>query len=403
MFSSLRRILVTLAVFCAFAACDPEHKTTDVECRSDCGARSCGDDGCGNSCGTCPSGFVCQQGTCRTCEPACAGRTCGSDGCGGSCGSCDSSHVCTNGACAARCVPSCTGKMCGPDGCGGTCGTCDSLHTCSNGQCVSNGQACGTSNGTTGCPDGIHVCPANATCNAASTACACNPGHQAETCAGQSCSTVSCTFPNWWCAPSATGPTCTSWLAHMSPVGLPAFDCSLPPGPLAIGIMSDINTHWSSAVRACPCNTDAYVFGGCGGNAFFLANSPGYIFYDPGELEKLTATAGGDPIAAAWVLGHETGHNVQTQFNMPSSAPIGRELGADCLAGYLLGWLQCTGRANAVDLQLSLAAVCSTADPIGIPWFDPRAHGTCNQRVGAVMHGIQSSVQGLVPTVACQF
>lgn len=54
-----------------------------------CSSRKCGDDGCGGSCGTCPSGLTCNNGTCGTaCVPSCAGKTCGDDGCGGSCGTC---------------------------------------------------------------------------------------------------------------------------------------------------------------------------------------------------------------------------------------------------------------------------------------------------------------------------
>jgi MYXO-CTERM domain-containing protein len=57
----------------------------------------------------------------------CLGRTCGDDGCGGSCGSCTGGKTCSaDGACVSACVPSCAGKTCGDsDGCGGTCGSCD--------------------------------------------------------------------------------------------------------------------------------------------------------------------------------------------------------------------------------------------------------------------------------------
>ncbi len=62
---------------------------------SACGARKCGDDGCGGTCGTCGAGESCSaEGQCTgstTCTPSCAGKTCGSDGCGGSCGDCGTS------------------------------------------------------------------------------------------------------------------------------------------------------------------------------------------------------------------------------------------------------------------------------------------------------------------------
>ncbi|MBN1773416.1 MAG: hypothetical protein JXB32_19295, partial [Deltaproteobacteria bacterium] len=57
------------------------------------------------------------------CTPACTGRECGPDGCGGSCGSCPTGETCnSSGVCV--CTPSCTGRECGPDGCGGSCGSC---------------------------------------------------------------------------------------------------------------------------------------------------------------------------------------------------------------------------------------------------------------------------------------
>jgi hypothetical protein len=79
-------------------------------CTSNCTGKTCGDDGCGGSCGTCPgSQDVCQTGTC-ICLPQCApANACGADGCNGSCGTCASptcqgttltTNVCTGGVCA---------------------------------------------------------------------------------------------------------------------------------------------------------------------------------------------------------------------------------------------------------------------------------------------------------------
>jgi len=61
-------------------------------CTPECTGKTCGDDGCGGSCGTCydQRGAVdpglCRQDTC--CTPQCAGKTCGDNGCGGVCGVC---------------------------------------------------------------------------------------------------------------------------------------------------------------------------------------------------------------------------------------------------------------------------------------------------------------------------
>lgn len=100
------------------------------------GTKNCGPDGCGNVCGTCASGSICNNGTCTSCTPNCKGLKCGPDGCGGSCGTCPTGQKCSNGSCASTCIPNCAGKTCGDDGCGGSCGTCTSTQKCINGACV---------------------------------------------------------------------------------------------------------------------------------------------------------------------------------------------------------------------------------------------------------------------------
>jgi len=102
----------------------------------------CGWDGeggyywCGASTAADPSGTFPRP--CGECTPSCDGKTCGSDGCGGSCGSCPAGQSCQAGACAV-CTANCTGKTCGDDGCGGTCGTCADGQLCSaQGQCTSD-------------------------------------------------------------------------------------------------------------------------------------------------------------------------------------------------------------------------------------------------------------------------
>lgn len=70
------------------------------------------------------------------CQVDCVGKVCGDNGCGGSCGSCTSPFVCNNGAC--DCTPNCAGKNCGDNGCGSTCGTCSGEQSCVSGICQSN-------------------------------------------------------------------------------------------------------------------------------------------------------------------------------------------------------------------------------------------------------------------------
>lgn len=67
----------------------------------------CGGDSCGANVmyqtRTCsPSGCAARTrcyGTCTSCTPNCAGKTCGDDGCGGSCGTCASGYACSSGTC----------------------------------------------------------------------------------------------------------------------------------------------------------------------------------------------------------------------------------------------------------------------------------------------------------------
>ena len=111
----------------------------------------------------CETGYGCIAGICQliACQPDCVGKTCGDDGCGGSCGVCEDIYlcqapVCQNGVCIYAnkanempcgdgmwcmngecvCQPDCVGKTCGDDGCGGSCGVCDPIYTCVDGSCI---------------------------------------------------------------------------------------------------------------------------------------------------------------------------------------------------------------------------------------------------------------------------
>lgn len=102
-------------------------------CQPNCSGRECGNDNCGDTCGSCGNDQFCDQsGSCvDDCTVDCSGRQCGNDGCGGSCGSCASGQRCTQqGSCVDDCTPSCSGRECGGDGCGGSCGSCPSSQMC---------------------------------------------------------------------------------------------------------------------------------------------------------------------------------------------------------------------------------------------------------------------------------
>jgi hypothetical protein len=108
------------------------------QCSPSCAGKTCGDDGCGGSCGTCSGGAPCSATGQCACVPACTGKVCGDDGCGGTCGTCTGGSACdATGQCQLVCTPNCTGKVCGDDGCGGTCGTCTTGTCSAAGQCSS--------------------------------------------------------------------------------------------------------------------------------------------------------------------------------------------------------------------------------------------------------------------------
>ena len=77
------------------------------------------------------------------CEPQCTDKACGDDGCGEECGTCSDGEECIvaeSGAaiCEPICVPDCEGKTCGGDGCDGGCGECESGDVCLNDNCIRN-------------------------------------------------------------------------------------------------------------------------------------------------------------------------------------------------------------------------------------------------------------------------
>ena len=147
-------------------------------CTPNCAGKECGDDGCGNSCGTCAQGDLCNaRGACydpNQCTPDCAGKTCGDDACGGSCGTCASDELCdATGACydPDQCTPSCTIRECGGDGCGGSCGTCPTNEACNgSGACYQPDQCtpdcAGKECGDDGCGSNCGSCASGEACNA---------------------------------------------------------------------------------------------------------------------------------------------------------------------------------------------------------------------------------------------
>ncbi|MBN2344238.1 MAG: cellulase family glycosylhydrolase [Deltaproteobacteria bacterium] len=69
------------------------------ECISACGPRNCGEDECGNACGTCNDDDICsEEQIClddAACAATCGDKVCGLNVCGDSCGTCDNDDICT--------------------------------------------------------------------------------------------------------------------------------------------------------------------------------------------------------------------------------------------------------------------------------------------------------------------
>ena len=98
----------------------------------------------------------------QTCRPNCVERTCGNDGCGGSCGACGGGEICRSGTC---CVPESRGATCAGR-CGtrtNNCGQPVECATCAGGQvCLSNGScaiACTNNNDCDACSGGACTSP----------------------------------------------------------------------------------------------------------------------------------------------------------------------------------------------------------------------------------------------------
>lgn len=133
---------------------------------------------------------------------------------------------------------------------------------------------------------------------------------------------------------------------------------------------------------------------GCGGqpagpwNAQYCSRSE-TISWDGNWLFGDLYRKAGDA-AVAFLLAHEYGHLVQDQLGLENEFPltIEAELNADCLAGAWFGAVDAdVARLNRVDFDALYAAVQDVADPRGVPWEDPSAHGTRSERQDALLLG----------------
>jgi Putative neutral zinc metallopeptidase len=130
----------------------------------------------------------------------------------------------------------------------------------------------------------------------------------------------------------------------------------------------------------------------CGPGDFIAWDEPGLFipFYrDKGDM------------AVGFILAHEWGHLVQERLGLSTQFKntIEAELNADCLAGSWAGWLADQGQLDpndapgkGGDIDSALDAIFSVGDPPSVPWQDPDAHGTGEERATAYRDGYEGGV-----------
>lgn len=123
-------------------------------------------------------------------------------------------------------------------------------------------------------------------------------------------------------------------------------------------------------------------------NAFFCIWTHS-IYYDLQFLSDIWNTQGAG--AAALIIAHEWGHVVQSQLNLLSGVAIQNELQADCFAGVYAHYALSIGLFD----QSNIEQANSLFDQIGddLPWYDPGAHGTSEQRRNAFEKGFEFGME----------
>lgn len=174
------------------------------------------------------------------------------------------------------------------------------------------------------------------------------------------------------------------------------------PAPIAIvqatvfSIARDLGHFWYSFFAPCDCSD---IRSDCQMNAFASSASPGFIWYDDFLINQMTN--GDSLVPLAYLMAHEAAHHVQFAHNLTYMNSISAELSADCMAGYFLGYLACTGQVDGIDIDSSLGEICAAGDLPGTPWWDENAHGTCTQRVTAALDGIAGYALRVPPKEWC--
>ncbi|MEZ5186201.1 MAG: neutral zinc metallopeptidase [Candidatus Nanopelagicales bacterium] len=120
-----------------------------------------------------------------------------------------------------------------------------------------------------------------------------------------------------------------------------------------------------------------------------------YIAWDEPGLMLPFYEQFGD-MADAVILAHEFGHGAQARLGLSDQFPltIESELQADCFAGAWAAWADEQGLLGQDAANQAADAVVSVADPEGVPWNDPQAHGTADERLTAFADGVDGGATG---------
>jgi hypothetical protein len=194
--------------------------------------------------------------------------------------------------------------------------------------------------------------------------------------------------------------SCPSYAYGIAPDDASTLGCGTPSTAMA-AIVEDINALWGSAATYCVCDAST-LLAGCASNAFVTPDAYGYVYYDAAFLRDLVALSRGRASAAAWVLAHEMGHNIQLRFSRSYTGSLDRELSADCYAGYFIQAIACHDGLARGDIEAVLGTACMVADPEWVPAFDPAAHGDCTQRMNAVQRGMNGYDTIKDPLTVCR-
>ncbi|HEX2773905.1 MAG TPA: neutral zinc metallopeptidase [Micromonosporaceae bacterium] len=135
----------------------------------------------------------------------------------------------------------------------------------------------------------------------------------------------------------------------------------------------------------------------CGGqpiprNNAVYCSAGDFIAYDVNFAVKAFRQVGDAFIY--YLLGHEYAHGIQVRLGIRYNYTIQQELQADCMAGAFLGDSVRAERLTLAegDLEEFREGLLAVGDDPSIPWFQPGAHGTAEQRTEAFFRGYKDSL-----------